>query len=72
VLAKFDGGKQTAWKSLPEVWELVDDPAAFVEFVQKSLREFMGQSPAPVATASNALRPASESDDAVSLPIPEK
>lgn len=42
VLMRFAGGKQTAWKSLPRVWELFDDKAALVEYVQASLREFMG------------------------------
>jgi len=41
VLVRFRGGKQTDWKNLPEVWELVGDKKAFVEFVTKSVREFL-------------------------------
>lgn len=40
VLAKFKGGKQVAWRGLPEVWEHVGEKRAFVDFVQTSLREF--------------------------------
>ena len=43
VLAKYEGGRQIEWKGLPEVWEHVGDKAAFVNFVQKSLREFIGE-----------------------------
>ena len=71
VLAKFDGGQQTAWKALPEVWELVGDKPAFLSFVQKSLREFMGQSPSARPPVSNLLPESSEPEDPSSLPIPE-
>ena len=71
VLAKYEGGQQTAWKALPEVWELVGDPSAFITFVQNSLREFMGQSPSPTPPVSNLLRSSSEPEDPSSLPIPE-
>ena len=39
VLASVRDGRQVAWKSLPEVWELVGDKPAFRAFVQKNLRE---------------------------------
>lgn len=42
VLVKYEGGRQIEWKGLPEVWEHVGDKAAFVNFVQGSLREFTG------------------------------
>jgi hypothetical protein len=70
VLAKHVAGKQTAWKALPEVWELVDDKRAFISFVQNSLREFMGQ-PASTPPVSNLLRPPTEPEDPSSLPIPD-
>jgi len=41
VLAMFKDGKQIKWKGLPEVWEHVGDKPTFVNFVQKSLREFI-------------------------------
>lgn len=41
VLVMFKDGKQMKWKGLPEVWEHVGDKAIFVDFVQKSLSEFM-------------------------------
>ena len=50
ILAKFAGGRQVEWKGLHEVWELVGDKGAFLNFVQKSLREFMGASEARVPT----------------------
>ena len=71
VLAKYEGGQQTAWKALPEVWELVGDKPAFLSFVQNSLREFMGQSPSTLPPVSNLLRSSSEPEDPSSLPIPE-
>ena len=39
VLASVHDGRQVAWKSLPEVWELVGDKPAFREFLRKNLRE---------------------------------
>ena len=52
VLAKFEAGKQLAWKGLPEVWEHVSDKSAFLGFVQTELRNFMAgsQSQLPVAS----------------------
>jgi hypothetical protein len=41
VLVKFKDGKQVQWKGLPEVWEHVGDKAAFIEFVQRSINEFL-------------------------------
>ena len=49
VFVKFVGGQQVAWKALPEVWEHVGDDAALVNFVQSSLREFLGDSPSRAA-----------------------
>lgn len=50
ILAEFEGGRQVKWKGLHEVWELVGDKGEFLNFVQKSLREFMGASQAQVST----------------------
>ncbi len=54
VLARFEGGRQAEWKALPEVWELVGDKNAYVEFVQNSLREFMGAAPSQVPTPATS------------------
>jgi hypothetical protein len=39
VLSNVVNGKETTWKSLPEVWEHVGDKPAFVEFVRGSVDE---------------------------------
>jgi len=70
VFAKFSDGKQVAWKGLPEVWEHVGDKATFVQFVQTSLREFMGGPQGRPSTAPNPARAAAESPQAP-LPVPE-
>ena len=53
VLVKFKDGKQDSWKGLPEVWEHVGDKAAFVNFVQNNLREFLGESQADSSSVAN-------------------
>ena len=45
VLASMRDGRQVAWKSLPEVWELIDDKAAFRGFVQKNVRQQLDLGP---------------------------
>ena len=65
VLAKFEEGKQVAWKGPPEVWEHVGDKAAFLSFVQTNLREFVG---VPPATSRRACLDASS--DRVPRPVP--
>jgi hypothetical protein len=81
VLVKIKEGKQVAWKGLPEVWEHVGDKAVFVEFVQKSLREFLQSdsatdSPTVPSTKSDAPSPpllplpSAETPDSQSPPSP--
>jgi hypothetical protein len=41
VLVTIRNGKQIDWKSLPEVWEHVGDKPAFIQFVQKNVKEFL-------------------------------
>lgn len=60
VLAKYEGGRQIGWKGLPEVWEHVGDKAVFVNFVQKSLREFIEGNPAPLAPILSEAPPLPE------------
>jgi hypothetical protein len=70
VLVKLVGGKQVAWKGLPEVWEHVGDKAAFVTFVQQGLREFLQDDGAATPSAKvPTLAPVDSSTG--SLPIPE-
>jgi hypothetical protein len=55
---------------LPEVWEHVGDKAAFVAFVQTSLREFLGVPRATGATPSNPIRSATSAQPPIP-PLPE-
>jgi len=41
VLVRTKDGKPVKWENLMQVWEMVDDRAAFVEFVQKKLEDLM-------------------------------
>lgn len=70
VLAKFEGGKQVAWKGLMEVWELVGDKAAFADFVQKNVRAFLQGTEAAKDAPSNPVRPSS-ADQPPPLPVPQ-
>ena len=58
VLASMRDGREVAWKSLTEVWELIGDRPAFGEFVRKNVREQLGQRQTPVSTAAPAAQPA--------------
>ncbi len=60
VFVKYVGGQQVAWKALSEVWEHGGDDAALVDFVQSSLREFLGDAPTEPSAASNPTRASSE------------
>jgi hypothetical protein len=70
VLAKFKGGKQVAWKGLPEVWEHVGDKPTFVDFVDTSLRKFLGSPQAKPSKEPHPVRTSGESTPPP-LPIPE-
>jgi len=57
VLVEMQGGGRKSWKNLPEVWELVGDRPAFVEFVQKEVRAFLDKSKnAQTKTADHTSR----------------
>jgi hypothetical protein len=43
ILSEVRGGKQTEWKNLDKVWELLQDKEAFVKYVQEELRTFMAE-----------------------------
>jgi hypothetical protein len=71
VLVKFKAGKQVAWKGLPEVWEHVGDKAVFVEFVQKSLREFLRDDSAANSPTVPLSKPLAPDPQPVAVPLPE-
>jgi hypothetical protein len=47
VLVDIRGGVQKDWKDLPEVWQLASDKPAFIQFIQKEIREFLNGSGSP-------------------------
>ena len=42
VIAKMVDGKQTEWKNLKKIWELVGDKTAFMSYVQNEIRTYIG------------------------------
>jgi hypothetical protein len=44
VLVDERSGKQVAWKSLPKVWELLNDKEAFQRYVQAETRAYLAGS----------------------------
>ncbi len=65
VLSTMRDGRQTSWKSLPEVWELIGDKPKFRAFIERNIREqltgVIRQDAAPAAAASVAARLPEES-----------
>lgn len=45
VLVDMRGGEQKSWKTVEEVWDLVSDKPAFLEFVEDETRAYLEQSP---------------------------
>jgi hypothetical protein len=45
VLVDERSGKQTAWKSLPKVWELLNDKDRFVRYIQGETRAYLSGKP---------------------------
>ena len=41
VLAEMVGGEETRWQRLDEVWNLVNDKGAFVEYIVDNTDEFV-------------------------------
>ena len=64
VLASMRDGRQESWTSLPEVWELVGNEAAFKQFVQDRVAEQLAESvtdaPRVGPDTSTAQAPAAE------------
>jgi len=44
VISKIKDGKQTGWKNLDKIWELVGDKAVFVKYVQDEVAMYLGAS----------------------------
>jgi thioredoxin 1 len=57
VLASFRDGRQEKWRSLPEVWELIGDKGAFRAFIEKSVREELGELPRTELASEPTVRP---------------
>jgi head-tail adaptor len=63
VVAKMKGGQIEAWKSLDDVWTLVDDKPAFAQYIRSEIGQMLGSSDTqPAAPPSN---------DAAEIPIPD-
>jgi len=56
VLASMRDGRQVAWKTLPEVWELVGEKQDFRAFVQKNLREQLELGSLTLNTSASTAR----------------
>ena len=42
VVAKMQDGKQTEWKNLNKIWELVGNKAVFVKYIQDEVNAYLG------------------------------
>jgi len=43
VIARFDEGRQIEWKNLENVWDLTVSKPAFVSYVRRHVREYLGR-----------------------------
>ena len=41
VIARFRDGQQVEWKNLEDVWDLLESKPAFVNYVQRQVREYL-------------------------------
>ena len=41
VVAELAAGKQTRWKNLARIWDLVGDKQAFIAYVQEEVRDYL-------------------------------
>ena len=44
VIVKLQDGRQADWKNLERIWDLVDDKAGFIQYVQREINAFLGTS----------------------------
>lgn len=42
VLVEYKDGKVIRWKNLPDIWKLVRNDAAFIDYVRKETEAFLG------------------------------
>lgn len=42
IVVKKHNGDQTEWKNLPQIWELVNDDAAFIKYVDDEVKAYVG------------------------------
>ncbi len=42
IVVKKTDGEQTTWKNLPEIWELVNDDEAFIQYVDEEVKAYFG------------------------------
>ena len=42
VLTMQENGKQTTWKNLDQIWQLVRDKETYMKYVRDSVKEFLG------------------------------
>jgi hypothetical protein len=45
VLVDVESGKQVRWKNLEDVWDLVYDKPAFIDYVRAQVQEFLAATP---------------------------
>jgi hypothetical protein len=43
VIARFSDGRQTEWKNLENVWDLIESKPAFVSYVRRQVREYLAR-----------------------------
>jgi hypothetical protein len=41
IVSDMRGGKQTQWKNLAKVWDLLDDETAFVNYIQTEVKSYL-------------------------------
>lgn len=58
VLSDTRDGRETRWKNLEEVWELLDDEAKFLDYSRAEIREFLAETGEDEAAAAPAAPPA--------------
>lgn len=42
IVVKIHNEKQTTWKNLERIWELVADKGVFIKYVQDEVRAYLG------------------------------
>ncbi len=63
VIAKMRGDKIVAWRDLDKVWDLVHEPDAYREYVQKQVRAFIEANMPEGGSDDRSGDPASEAAD---------